>query len=134
MRKYNKNNPNIKLAFNFAEWCSLNGWKCRDYAQSHWDKNGSGEFKSTQDLFDIFLLEENLLFDKEIEIYKIGEDINTPLAEGENKIANSNIGDYVIIIDEEVWIRNWGDNENLFSKALYSPDFVRINQKIFKKQ
>lgn len=45
----------IQLACKFAEWTSLNNWKCKEYAQNHWDQNGKGNWKTTNDLFDIFI-------------------------------------------------------------------------------
>ena len=44
------------------------------------------------------------------------------------------IGDLVVIFDNQVWVRNWCDNhENEFVRAIYSPEFVRINPNIFDK-
>lgn len=74
---------------------------------------------------------------KNIEIYKNIEKFNTPLAENSNMVANCGVGDTVIIIDNVVWIRNWNDNidgENEFVQAVYLPEFVRINDKIFEKE
>jgi hypothetical protein len=73
-------------------------------------------------------------YKKNIEVYEQIANFRTPLAETTNKIADCNIGDFVIIINNEVWVRNWNnDNENEFSLAVYSPAFVRINTEIFKK-
>ena len=45
----------IRLACDFAEWCSVNNWVCKSYAQNHWDQNGKGNWKTTKDLFEMFL-------------------------------------------------------------------------------
>lgn len=79
--------------------------------------------------------QSNMKTDTPIEIYKIKENFNSPLERDHNKIASSGIGDYLLIINDEVWIRNWDDSkEDNFSKVVYSADFVRINPAIFEKQ
>lgn len=71
-------------------------------------------------------------YEKKIEIYEIRENFNTPLASNPKQIANNSIGDYLVIIDDEVWIKDWNDKrEEQFAKANYSPDFVRMNENIF---
>jgi hypothetical protein len=71
-----------------------------------------------------------------IEVYTlIHEDFVTPLAEAPDDLrANYKYGDYVIIIGNDVWVTNRnleGDDE--YSKAAYSPAFVRINPGLFEK-
>jgi hypothetical protein len=72
---------------------------------------------------------------KDIEVYKLKENLKTPISESPNEIANNGIGDLVVIFDNQVWVRNWNDNhQNEFVRAIYSPEFVRINTNIFDKQ
>lgn len=74
------------------------------------------------------------MYVKKIEIYKLIENIATPLARNPNQIANCSLGDCLFIMDDEVWIRDWNElNTEQFSKAIYSPEFVRLNDKIFEK-
>jgi hypothetical protein len=76
------------------------------------------------------------VYRKKAEIYKIKENIKIPLAENPSKMANSNIGDYVMIIDEKVWVVDWQDDKNkeLFALANINPDFIRLNDSIFNKE
>lgn len=48
-------------------------------------------------------------YEKNIEIYKIIGNINTPLESNGSKIADCSIGDYLVIIEDIVWIRDWND-------------------------
>lgn len=73
-------------------------------------------------------------YEKKIEIYKVIQNFKTPLASNPKQVANCSLGDYLVIMDDEVWIRDWNDNrEEQFAKAVYSPEFVRMNQNIFEK-
>jgi hypothetical protein len=72
---------------------------------------------------------------KNIEIYKVVVNFNSPLASNPSKIANCSLGDFVLIFDDEVWVKNWNDDqEEQFAKAVYSPEFVKMNPSIFEKQ
>ena len=76
-----------------------------------------------------------MAYEKNIEIYKIKGDLNTPLASNPSTPASCGVGDIIIIFDDEVWVRNWNDEcPNQFAKAVYNPDFVRMNLNIFDKQ
>ena len=71
---------------------------------------------------------------RNIEIFKLKESINTPLFEDEKKIANCQVGDFVLIVGDEVWIQNAYDgSRGQFSQAIYSAEFVRINPILFVK-
>ena len=74
-------------------------------------------------------------YEKNIEVYKIKENFNTPLASNPSTPASCGVGDIVIIFDDEVWVRDWNDDrKEQFAKAVYNPDFVRMNTNIFDKQ
>jgi hypothetical protein len=80
-------------------------------------------------------LTTGMSFIKDIEIYKLKENLRTPLAESPTEIANNGIGDLIVIFDNVVWVRNWNDaHKNEFVRAVYSAEFVRINEFIFEKQ
>lgn len=71
---------------------------------------------------------------KNIEVYEIVQNFNTPLASDSKKRAMAGYGDHVVIIDNQVYIRDWNDErEEQFAEALYDAEFVRINPGIFKK-
>lgn len=73
-------------------------------------------------------------YEKKIEIYKIIQEFNTPLASNPNQLANSGNGNHVVIIEEEVWIADFNNRrEEQFAKAIYSPEFVRKNGVLFEK-
>lgn len=72
-------------------------------------------------------------YTKNIEIYKIIENFKTPTASNPSECAKCGIGDLLLIFDDEVWIKNWSDIKNEYVKAIYSPEFVRINLAIFEK-
>jgi hypothetical protein len=72
---------------------------------------------------------------KNFEIYEIIENFVSPLTFSENgRTINSNIGEKIIIVDDEVWIKDWNAGIDKYSKPTYDATFVRINTKIFKKQ
>jgi hypothetical protein len=74
-----------------------------------------------------------------IEIYKIlKEEFVTPLAEAPVDLtANYHKNDIIIIIGEEAWVTNRNletdETDDIYSLAVYSPEFVRINPWLFKK-
>jgi len=82
-----------------------------------------------------------MAYNRNIEIYKIKVDFVIPLAESPILDANCDIGDFVFIIDDEVWIRHWrtakdaadDNHENRFSKANCNIQFVRANKGLFEK-
>ena len=53
---------------------------------------------------------KNMCYVKNIEIYKIKDNVVTPLASSPSESANCSIGDYLIIIDKKVWIKDWNDD------------------------
>ena len=68
-----------------------------------------------------------------IEIYVLISELKTPLYNCPEKTANCSVSDFIFIIDEEVWIRDYSmDIKEQFSQASYSPEFVRLNPTIFK--
>ena len=72
---------------------------------------------------------------KNIEIYKLIANFNSPLANDPTKCSNSGIGDFLVIIDETVWIKQWTDGyPNEFVRVIYDANFVRINPSIFEIQ
>jgi hypothetical protein len=71
-----------------------------------------------------------------IEVYMILNALfRTPLKEApEGLQANYIEGDLVIIMDDNVWVKNRErDGDNNYSLAVYTPAFVRINPTLFKK-
>jgi len=75
-------------------------------------------------------VEENRLG---IETYVLISELKTPLYNCPEKTACCNVGDFIFIIDEEVWIRDYTkEYKEQFSQASYSPEFVRLNTTIFK--
>jgi hypothetical protein len=73
-------------------------------------------------------------YEKSIEVYRFKENIVTPLASNPDKNADCGLGDLVLIIDRDVWVRDWNaEREEQFAKAIYGPEFVRINPQIFDK-
>lgn len=71
-----------------------------------------------------------------IEQYKIlKEEFVTPLAEAPRGLTVSHKkNDPVFIIGDDVWVKNYNiDEDDTYSKAIYSPEFVRINPWLFEK-
>lgn len=69
-----------------------------------------------------------------IEIYTQKSDFVTPVFNTSNRIANCTVGDYVIIIDDTVWVYDFTeDRKEQFSQASYYPEFVRLNPNLFTK-
>lgn len=77
-----------------------------------------------------------MAYTKKIEVYKIiNAEFVTPLAcAPETKKADYQNGDFLFIIDNQVWVTN-NDLVELdeYSMAVYSPAFVRMNTTLFKK-
>jgi len=73
---------------------------------------------------------------KNIEIYQIKDNIQLPLASNPSKMANLNIGDYVIIEDNKVWITDCVEDKNkeLFALSSINPAFIRYNDTLFNKE
>ena len=79
-------------------------------------------------------------YTKIIEIYRITNcDFVSPLAIAPaTQVYRHDVGDFLFIIDNAVWIKNTritSDelNPDEYSQAAYSPEFVRINNKLFEK-
>lgn len=69
-----------------------------------------------------------------VEIYRLAQPFNTPLYENAEKIANCGVGDFVLIIGDDVWVQDNNEKENAqFVQAIYSVEFVRINPLLFSK-
>ena len=74
-------------------------------------------------------------YEKNIEIYKMKKDVITPLASNPKIQASCTEGDFIIIIDNEVYVRDYVEGRSAqFAKADYSPDFVRMNKFLFEIQ
>ena len=73
-------------------------------------------------------------YEKHIEIYVIKDNINIPLASNPTLMSNCSIGDYVVIFDNFVWVRDWNDErEEQYSESVFHPEFVRANTTIFDR-
>jgi len=72
---------------------------------------------------------------RNVEIFKLLQEIKTPTFLDEKKIAKCDINDFVLIIGDEVWIqdKNFG-KFGQYIQAIYSAEFVRINPLLFEKQ
>lgn len=71
---------------------------------------------------------------RNVEIFKLVQDIKSPTFENVNRLTNTNVGDFVLILGNEVWVqdRNTHKKEQ-FVQASYVPEFVRANPIIFEK-
>lgn len=70
-----------------------------------------------------------------IEIYRIGSPIITPIRDNEKTISNNTVGDFVVILGDSVWITDTSEKQReQFVEASYSAAFVRLNPQIFKLQ
>jgi len=70
---------------------------------------------------------------RNIEIFKIKSEFQTPLRSS-YEIANCKIGDYILIIDEIVWVQDTNETrQEQYAEAIYTPQFVRVNPKMFQK-
>lgn len=71
---------------------------------------------------------------RDIETFELIVEFNTPLASSPSNCTNTPVGSLILIMDSDVWVRDIQENKpNQFSKAVYSPEFVRMNPKIFRK-
>ena len=72
-----------------------------------------------------------------IEIYKMIQAFNIPLEEDGNICVKYILGDKLIIIKELVYCRDRNltddDDDVTFSQVILSPEFVRVNEKLFTK-
>lgn len=70
----------------------------------------------------------------EVKIYEIKDDINIPLKDNPNAMANANIGDELIVSGKNVWVKNWDDdnNENEYVLAIFDNKFVEANTTFFR--
>jgi hypothetical protein len=72
---------------------------------------------------------------RNVEIFKLLQDIKTPTFIDEKKVSNCDVNDFILIIGDEVWIQD--KNEEKFGQyiqAIYGAEFVRINPLLFEKQ
>ena len=76
----------------------------------------------------------NMELRRNIEIFNIIGDIKIPLTGCRDNFANCGIGDFILIIDDGVWVRDWNNlGKEQFTQSSFSPEFVRINSTLFKK-
>ena len=77
----------------------------------------------------------NVEHHRNVEIFKLKLDIKTPTFNDESLISNSKVGDFVLIIGDEVWIQDEnGGKFGQYIQAVYTAEFVRINPLIFARQ
>ena len=70
-----------------------------------------------------------------IEIYKQKVLLKTPIYNSHKKVANCKIGDFIMIVDDIVWVYDYSeDKKEHYSQATYNPEFVRLNPNLFEKQ
>lgn len=77
----------------------------------------------------------NIEHHRNVEIFKLILDVKTPKFHDVKLVANTKVGDFVLIIGDEVWVQD--ENEGKFGQyiqAIYDAEFVRINPLIFAKQ
>ena len=67
---------------------------------------------------------------RKVEVYETLVEFTSPTRGG--KSVEHEIGDIIIIQDREVLVQGMNDGE--FPIAVYSPEFVRINKKIFQRR
>ena len=71
---------------------------------------------------------------RNIEIYRITGNIKTQLLNCDNMFSNSGIGNFIIIIDDTVWIEDWNDlTKEQFAQTTYGSEFIRVNTTLFEK-
>jgi len=70
---------------------------------------------------------------KQIQIFKFLQDFNTPVEV--NETISQHIGDLVIVIDNVVFVKdkNKNNDSTQFVSAVYSGEFVKMNDLIFKE-
>lgn len=67
---------------------------------------------------------------RKIEVYETLVEFTSPTKDG--KSIEHEKGDIIIVNDEEVLVE--GMDDGIFPIAVYSPEFVRINKKIFSRR
>ena len=93
----------------------------------HWFLNLMKDFKNISK-------EINKPHFENIEVYKLIAEFKTPMANSD-KIANCGIGDFLIIINDVVWIQDKNfDRKEQYAETMFSSQFVKINPSIFQKQ
>ena len=71
---------------------------------------------------------------KKINIYEIRDNISIPLMSNPNEIADCSIGDMIIVIDNNVWVRDWNNNRvEQHVLANINESFIIMNSNIFNK-
>lgn len=87
--------------------------------------------KLYNNVYDFFTKIDNR---QQIEIYKQKIKLVTPVS-GSRRIANCNIGDFIIIVEDKVMVYDYlDDKREHYSPASYTPEFVRLNPNLFEKQ
>lgn len=77
----------------------------------------------------------NVEHHRNVEIFKLKLEIKTPTFHDESLISETKVGDFVLIIGDEVWIQDKNDTKfGQYIQAVYSAEFVRINPLIFIRQ
>jgi len=77
----------------------------------------------------------NLQHHINIEVFKLAQAIKTPTFDDESIIANCNVGDFVMIVGDQVWIQDTNEGKfGQYVKAIYTAEFVRINPLLFTLQ
>jgi hypothetical protein len=75
-----------------------------------------------------------MAYERQIEVYRILGDFNSPLASNPEKIANSPRDSVVVILENKVYVNDIvKDRFQEFAEAAYPPTFVRENPRIFLK-
>lgn len=96
-------------------------------------KSFLGKLKSTINTYTN-MKGNNIEHRRNIEIYEIIGDIVSPLSCCHDKFSKTNKGDFILIIDDSVWIQDDNlDTIEQYSEVSYSPEFIRINTTLFKK-
>ena len=78
-----------------------------------------------------------MAYELKIEIYRIQEDkFASPLAEAPEDLSiHHNKNDVILIIGKDVWVKDYNNEEpDTYRKAIYSPEFIKINPWLFEKQ
>ena len=77
----------------------------------------------------------NVEHHRNVEIFKLKLDIKTPTFHDESLVANCKVGDFVLIIGDEVWIQDENNTKfGQYIQAIYTAEFVRINPLLFARQ
>lgn len=74
-----------------------------------------------------------MIYRTKIKIFEIIDNINLPLAENPNEIAQCGIGSHLICYDgKNVYAHDWSDNkEGDFVLLLPNLDFIEMNKSFF---